>query len=150
MPPPCFACSHPTDAHYGICKLCQDKYIEAIAKGHVEKRARVVIELNPRASCRQERSARTRAPTLEAADLDPSSSSTRPASTRDLEAPVWPKVLHFAEIFASLDSPARAARFSPVPLRRLAGGAWAAGSRHRVAAARLAGVPVECRLVRKR
>ena len=86
MPPPCLACSHPTDAHYGICKFCQDKYIEAIAKGHVEKRARVVIELNPRASCRQERSARTRAPTLEAADLDPCSSSTRPASTRDLEA----------------------------------------------------------------
>mmetsp|Transcript_30665 Transcript_30665/g.94940 ORF Transcript_30665/g.94940 Transcript_30665/m.94940 type:complete len:80 (+) Transcript_30665:744-983(+) len=71
--------------------------------------------------------------------------AARLASTRDLEAPVWPKVLHFAEIL-SADPDAFASRLGEVPVRRLANGAWAAGSRHRVAAAKLAGVPVQCRV----
>ena len=85
--------------------------------------------------------------------LDGSRTFVRPerlASTRDLEAPVWPKVLHFAEVMASLaDDAARRERFGDVPVRRLASGAWAAGSRHRVAAARLCGLALACRVVKK-
>ena len=74
----------------------------------------------------------------------------RLASTRDLEAPVWPKVLHFAEVLADLtDDAARRERFGEVPVRRLANGAWAAGSRHRVAASRLCGLALACRVVKK-
>ena len=73
----------------------------------------------------------------------------RLASTRDLEAPVWPKVLHFAEVMAGLDTAARRERFGEVPVRRLANGAWAAGSRHRVAASRLCGLALACRVVKK-
>ena len=73
----------------------------------------------------------------------------RLASTRDLEAPVWPKVLHFAEVLADLDAAARRERFGEVPVRRLANGAWAAGSRHRVAASRLCGLALACRVVKK-
>ena len=85
--------------------------------------------------------------------LDGARTLVRPerlASTRDLEAPVWPKVLHFAEVLASLpDDAARRERFGEVPVRRLANGAWAAGSRHRVAAARLCGLALACRVVKK-
>ena len=73
----------------------------------------------------------------------------RLASTRDLEAPVWPKVLHFADVMAGLDAAARRERFGDVPVRRLANGSWAAGSRHRVAAARLCGLALACRVVKK-
>ena len=85
--------------------------------------------------------------------LDGARTLVRPerlASTRDLEAPVWPKVLHFAEVMANLpDAAARRERFGEVPVRRLANGAWAAGSRHRVAAARLCGLALACRVVKK-
>ncbi|CAH0364868.1 unnamed protein product [Pelagomonas calceolata] len=84
--------------------------------------------------------------------LDGARTLVRPerlASTRDLEAPVWPKVLHFAEVMAGLDAAARRERFGDVPVRRLANGAWAAGSRHRVAAARLCGLALACRVVKK-
>ena len=85
--------------------------------------------------------------------LDGARTLVRPeslASTRDLEAPVWPKVLHFAEVMANLpDAAARRERFGDVPVRRLANGAWAAGSRHRVAAARLCGLALACRVVKK-
>ena len=84
--------------------------------------------------------------------LDGARTFVRPerlASTRDLEAPVWPKVLHFAEVLADLDAAARRERFGEVPVRRLANGAWAAGSRHRVAAARLCGLALACRVVKK-
>ena len=84
--------------------------------------------------------------------LDGARTLVRPerlASTRDLEAPVWPKVLHFAEVLADLDAAARRERFGEVPVRRLANGAWAAGSRHRVAAARLCGLALACRVVKK-
>ena len=56
--------------------------------------------------------------------LDGARTLVRPerlASTRDLEAPVWPKVLHFAEVMAALpDAAARRERFGDVPVRRLA------------------------------
>ena len=85
--------------------------------------------------------------------LDGARTLVRPerlASTRDLEAPVWPKVLHFAEVLANLpDDAARRERFGDVPVRRLANGAWAAGSRHRVAASRLCGLALACRVVKK-
>ena len=85
--------------------------------------------------------------------LDGARTLVRPerlASTRDLEAPVWPKVLHFAEVMANLpDAAARRERFGDVPVRRLANGAWAAGSRHRVAACRLCGLALACRVVKK-
>ena len=85
--------------------------------------------------------------------LDGARTLVRPerlASTRDLEAPVWPKVLHFAEVMANLlDDDARRERFGEVPVRRLANGAWAAGSRHRVAASRLCGLALACRVVKK-
>ena len=85
--------------------------------------------------------------------LDGARTLVRPerlASTRDLEAPVWPKVLHFAEVMANLpDAAARRERFGDVPVRRLASGVWAAGSRHRVAAARLCGLALACRVVKK-
>ena len=85
--------------------------------------------------------------------LDGARTLVRPerlASTRDLEAPVWPKVLHFAEVMANLpDATARRERFGEVPVRRLANGAWAAGSRHRVAASRLCGLALACRVVKK-
>jgi hypothetical protein len=85
--------------------------------------------------------------------LDGARTLVRPeslASTRDLEAPVWPKVLHFAEVMANLpDAAARRERFGDVPVRRLANGAWAAGSRHRAAAARLCGLALACRVVKK-
>ena len=84
--------------------------------------------------------------------LDGARTLVRPerlASTRDLEAPVWPKVLHFADVMAGLDAAARRERFGDVPVRRLANGAWAAGSRHRVAAARLCGLALACRVVKK-
>ena len=84
--------------------------------------------------------------------LDGARTLVRPerlASTRDLEAPVWPKVLHFADVMADLDAAARRERFGEVPVRRLANGVWAAGSRHRVAASRLCGVALECRVVKK-
>ena len=85
--------------------------------------------------------------------LDGARTLVRPerlASTRDLEAPVWPKVLHFAEVLANLpDDAARRERFGEVPVRRLANGAWAAGSRHRAAAARLCGLALACRVVKK-
>ena len=85
--------------------------------------------------------------------LDGARTLVRPerlASTRDLEAPVWPKVLHFAEVMANLpDDAARRERFGDVPVRRLANGAWAAGSRHRAAAARLCGLALACRVVKK-
>ena len=95
------------------------------------------------------------APEVAAADpfLDGARTLVRPerlASTRDLEAPVWPKVLHFAEVMANLpDAAARRERFGAVPVRRLANGVWAAGSRHRVAAARLCGLALACRVVKK-
>ena len=85
--------------------------------------------------------------------LDETRTLVRPeclASTRDLEGPVWPKVLHFAEVLSNLpDDAARRERFGPVPVRRLQNGVWAAGSRHRVAAARLCGVALPCRVVKK-
>ena len=85
--------------------------------------------------------------------LDGARTLVRPerlASTRDLEAPVWPKVLHFAEVLANLpDAAARRERFGDVPVRRLASGAWAAGSRHRVAASKLCGLALACRVVKK-
>lgn len=85
--------------------------------------------------------------------LDETRTLVRPeclASTRDLEGPVWPKVLHFAEVLADLpDDAARSERFGPVPVRCLANSVWAAGSRHRVAAARLCGVALPCRVVKK-
>ena len=85
--------------------------------------------------------------------LDGARTLVRPerlASTRDLEAPVWPKVLHFAEVMANLpDAAAQRERFGEVPVRRLANGAWAAGSRHRAAAARLCGLALACRVVKK-
>ena len=85
--------------------------------------------------------------------LDGARTLVRPerlASTRDLEAPVWPKVLHFAEVLANLpDAAARRERFGEVPVRRLANGAWAAGTRHRAAAARLCGLALACRVVKK-
>ena len=84
--------------------------------------------------------------------LDGARTLARPeclASTRDLEAPVWPKVLHFAEVMAGLDAAAQRERFGEVPVRRLANGAWAAGSRHRVAASRLCGLALACRVVKK-
>ena len=84
--------------------------------------------------------------------LDGARTLVRPerlASTRDLEAPVWPKVLHFADVMAGLDAAARRERFGDVPVRRLANGAWAAGSRHRAAASRLCGLALACRVVKK-
>jgi len=69
------------------------------------------------------------------------------ASTRDLEAPVWPKAFHFAKAFAGLDAAARDARFGAVPLRRLESGVWATGSRHRPMGALLAGADLLCRPV---
>ena len=39
--------------------------------------------------------------------------------------------------------------FGDVPVRRLANGVWAAGSRHRVAACRLCGLALACRIVKK-
>ena len=84
--------------------------------------------------------------------LDGARTLVRPerlASTRDLEAPVWPKVLHFAEVLENLPDAAARQRFGDVPVRRLASGVWAAGSRHRVAAARLCGLALACRVVKK-
>jgi len=75
------------------------------------------------------------------------------ASTRDLVAPVWPKVYHFATLMDALAPSDRDLRFpGPVPLRRLGSrnavkGPWATGSRHRPTAALLTGQTFAARIV---
>lgn len=70
---------------------------------------------------------------------------TEIACTRDLEAPVWPKAFHFANVISTAGNTDE--RFGVVPLRRLADGRWASGSRHRTTAALLTGMPFPCRKI---
>lgn len=72
---------------------------------------------------------------------------TEIACTRDLEAPVWPKAFHFANVISTAGDTDE--RFGVVPLRRLADGRWASGSRHRTTAALLTGMPFPCRKIRE-
>jgi len=87
MGPPCYTCFQPQNAHFGVCKFCQDKFIEEIAKGAVEGQKTVTITLPDLGPSRRPSGGRlpARAPDLQATDLGVSPSSRRRESTPDHE-----------------------------------------------------------------